>query len=158
MLTYIFIFIAKIVENALTTFRLIIVANGKKLLGAILNLIVAIIWVISTGLVVTNIKDDIFKIIVFALGSFIGSYVGSIIESKAGIGSNMLFIVTKYASDIKLKLKELNIDSYHLTSSDNDIIIIVIGRKKRNNIINKIREIDNNCIIISEVAKQLIFK
>ena len=65
ILIYIFIFLAKIIENAIATLRLIVVANGKKMLGAILNLVISIIWIISTGLVVVNFKDP-FKIIVFA--------------------------------------------------------------------------------------------
>ena len=38
ILTYLAIFIAKIIENTLSTLRLIVVAKGKKLFGAILQL------------------------------------------------------------------------------------------------------------------------
>ena len=155
---YLFILIAKILENAIATFRLIVVANGKKLMGAILNLVVAIIWVFSTGLVVTNILSDPFKVVAFALGSFIGSFVGSIIESKAAIGSNMLFTITKHSNEIQTKLNELNLSSYCLNSNDDDILIIMVERKKRKDILDIIKKIDNDAIIISEVAKQLVFK
>jgi len=158
LLVYIFIFIAKILENAIATFRLIVVANGKKLLGAILNLVIAIIWVISTGLVVTNITNDPVKILFFALGSFIGSYVGSFIESKAALGSNMLLVITKKTEFIKKELDNKEIPNYILNSADNDIIIIMTLRKKRKVLLNLIRNIDEEAIIISEVAKQLIFK
>ena len=40
---YSMIFISKVLENTFATLRLIVVANGKKLLGAILQLIVALI-------------------------------------------------------------------------------------------------------------------
>ena len=56
-MTYLIIFLLKIVENTIATLRLIIVANGKKLLGAVLNFIMSIVWVISTSLVVQNFKN-----------------------------------------------------------------------------------------------------
>ena len=82
ILIYILIFIFKIVENTLSTLRIIVIADRKKILGAILQGTVSIVWVISTSLVVINIQKDIFKIISFTLGAFIGSYIGSIIEEK----------------------------------------------------------------------------
>lgn len=151
---YFFIFSAKLLENAISTLRLIVVSSGKKLFGAILNLIVSIIWIFSTSLAIINIKD-ILNIIAFALGSFIGSYIGSIIEEKIAIGSNMLFIVTKKEIIIKEKLDELKYTSFII---NDDIILIMVDRKKRKNLLNIIRKIDPDSTIISDKAKQLIFK
>lgn len=151
---YFFIFSAKLLENAISTLRLIVVSSGKKLFGAILNLIVSIIWIFSTSLAIINIKDTL-NIIAFALGSFIGSYIGSIIEEKIAIGSNMLFIVTKKEITIKEKLDELKYTSFII---NDDIILIMVDRKKRKNLLNIIRKIDPDSTIISDKAKQLIFK
>lgn len=82
MLIYIAIFFSKILENALSTLRLIVVSNGKKKLGALLQGIIALIWIFVTGVVIININKDIFKIIFFCLGSLVGSYLGSILEEK----------------------------------------------------------------------------
>jgi uncharacterized protein YebE (UPF0316 family) len=82
IIIYIFIFIAKIIENTLSTLRIIVIAKGKKLLGAFLNLIVCTCWLISTSIIITNINDW-FKIISYIFGSFIGSYLGSYIYEKS---------------------------------------------------------------------------
>lgn len=79
---YILIFIFKLIENTLSTLRIIIVGQGKKLLGSILQTIVTLIWTISAGLTIIDFKNDYFKIIIFCLGSGIGSYLGSFIEEK----------------------------------------------------------------------------
>ena len=63
MIILIYIFLSKIIENAIATLRLIVVSNGKKMLGAILNLIISVIWIISTSLVVVN--NDIFKMVIY---------------------------------------------------------------------------------------------
>ncbi|MBE6149158.1 MAG: hypothetical protein E7170_00355 [Firmicutes bacterium] len=154
-MVYFFIFISKIIENAISTLRLILVANGKKFLGAILNLIISLIWIISTSLVIIDIQNDYFKIVVFIFGSFLGSYVGSLIEEKIAIGSNMLFLVSKKEIEIKNCLDKLNYNSYII---NDDILIIMVDRKKRKDVLNIVKNIDNDVIIISEVAKELIFK
>ena len=67
MLIYLAIFFCKIVENAVGTLRLIVVANGKKKLGALLQGIVALVWIFGTGIVIVNINKDIFKIVIFVV-------------------------------------------------------------------------------------------
>lgn len=157
VLIYFLIFIAKVIENALSTLRLIVVANGKKLTGAILNFVISLVWIVSTGLVVINIQKDIFKVFFFALGSFVGSYVGSLMEEKMAMGSNMLLAVTKspYTEQIQNKLKDLKYTCYCLQSSQEDILMIMISRKKRKDILTLMKKIDQNIIIISENARQL---
>ena len=158
ILIYIFIFFSKIIENAIATLRMILVSNGKKTLGAILNLIISIIWILSTSLVVIN--NDIFKIIVFALGSFLGSYIGSLIEEKIAIGSNMLFTITDNDKTdlIKNELNKLKYNTYVLNSNNKNILIIMVLRKNRKQVLDIIKNIDNDAIIISETARELVFK
>lgn len=127
---------------------MIIVSNGKKLEGAILNFILSFIWIISTSLVVLN--NNIYKILIFAIGSLIGSYMGSILEEKIALGNNMLFVVSKKYKILK------SIENTYLINKD--ILMIMVKRKKRKEIIDKILTIDNKAIIISESAKQLVFK
>ena len=147
-MVYLFIFICKILENSIGTLRMIIVSNGKKLEGAILNFILSFIWIISTSLVVLN--NNIYKILIFAIGSLIGSYMGSILEEKIALGNNMLFIVSKEYKKIS------KLENTYLINKD--ILMIMVKRKKRKEIIDKILNIDNKAIIISESAKQLAFK
>ena len=147
---YIIIFILKILENALGTLRLIIVSNGKKIEGAILNFLLSVVWVMSTSMVV--IDNNIYKILVFAFGSLIGSYLGSVLEEKIALGNNMLLVVSKKINSIQ---KELNCDTYPINK---DILVIMTSRKKRKDVIDLILNIDNQAKIISESAKQLVFK
>lgn len=79
---YIIILVLKILENTLSTLRIIVIAEGKKRLGALLNFLIAIVWVFVTGSVITNVNEDPIKILFFALGSLIGSYIGSTLEEK----------------------------------------------------------------------------
>lgn len=153
LITYFLIFSAKVIENMLGTLRLILVANGKKLLGAILQGIIAIIWVLTAGIVIININKNILKIIFFALGSLVGSYIGSLIEEKLALGSSMITavidiekapIIARTLRKKRYIINEINEDYKKRT------ILIMVHRKRIPIVSNIIKTIDNNAIIISQ--------
>ena len=158
ILIYFLIFSFKVIENTLSTLRIIVIANGKKIFGAILQGIVSIIWVISTSLVVINIQKDPFKIIAFTLGALIGSYVGSIIEEKLALGTNIITtIINKNSTEkITYALKKQKHEAIILdgknTYEQKNILIIITKRKNNQNITKLIKNIDNNATIIIENA------
>ena len=157
MIIYLAIFLSKIIENAVGTLRLIVVANGKKKLGAILQGIVALVWIFGTGIVIIDINKDMFKIVIFVVGSIVGSYLGSIIEEKIALGSNMLICITKekYEQLIKNKLNNYKITTICEKNNNYSILLIVLKRKEISKIIKILKRIDKEIVIISEKAKTL---
>lgn len=157
MLIYMAIFFSKIIENAVATLRLIVVANGKKKLGALLQGIVALVWIFVTGIVIIDINKDLLKIVFFVLGSIVGSYLGSIIEEKIALGSNMLICITKEKNENSIKAKLSNYQITTICEKDNNysVLLIVLKRKEILKITNILKKIDNDIIIISEKAKTI---
>lgn len=158
LLLYFLIFISKVIENALATLRLIVVANGKKWLGAFLQLFVAIVWVLVTGAVVTGIREDPLKILFYALGTFIGSYIGSIIEEKVALGNNMVMVITDFKKGEKMA-SILREKGYALTTlegcgkeKNRSILMIFISRKKKARLISQIKRMDYQAMIITQNA------
>jgi len=156
MLTYFIIFIAKVIENALSTLRLIVVAKGKKIFGAILQFIIAFVWAITTGIVVINIKDNPLKIVFFALGSLIGSYLGSYIEEKIALGEDMFIVITKISNNKLIQeLLKHNYSIYNLKVENKNISLILSLKKNRTKIINIIKRFDKNSIIYISSVKNI---
>lgn len=157
MLTYFIIFTSKIIENALSTLRLIVVSNGKKKLGAILQGIIGLVWIFVTGMVIINVNEAPIKIIVFCIGSMFGSYLGSVLEEKIAMGTNMLICVVndKYENTVKEKLNNYQIITLCEKDKNYSILFIIMKRKETNNISKLIKEIDNNAILISEKIKTI---
>lgn len=163
IITYLAIFISKIIENTLSTLRLIVVAKGKKIFGAILQFLIAFVWVITTGIVVHNIKDDPLKIVFFAFGSLIGSYLGSLIEEKIALGSDMITVLVNnpYSEEI---IKELENKNYLVSKIDAQrqnnsisILFIITEKKKRKDVINIIQSINKQAIISIEAIKNMSY-
>ena len=149
---YFLIFISKVIENGLSTLRLIVVANGKKILGAFLQFVISLVWVMVTGVVVTNLLSDPLKVVFFALGSLVGSYVGSIIEEKIALGDILMNCITN-KKEVNDYIKSIGYNTSIIKSDDKDILLFVIPRKKKVEIINKIKSIDNEILIFSEKVK-----
>ena len=146
-LTYLGIFLFKILEDALATLRLIVVSNGKKTFGAILQFICTIIWVILSGSVLMNFMEDFFKVVSFSLGGFVGSYIGSFLEEKMALGTNLLIVKSKKEALLSIfsyyKYFSFSVDSYFFN-------ILVVPRKKLKKIIKFIHFIDNEAFITCE--------
>lgn len=159
IILYFIIFISKTIELALGTLRIIVIANGRKVFGAILQGIIAIVWMCITGVVIVNITKDPFKIVAFALGSAFGSYVGSIIEEKLAIGSNMIIIVIKKELEEKI-VSIIKNNGYKVTNvegcdKEKSILVVVLTRKDRKRIVNLIRNEDEDITIIANNAFKL---
>lgn len=156
ILLYFTIFISKVIENSLATLRLIVVANGKKLMGAVLQFCIALVWVVVTGMVVVDITKDPLKILFFALGSFVGSYIGSLIEQKLAMGDSMLIGITKQDNE-DILVKAIREDGYHVTllegkekEQNSSVLMILVPRKERNKIAHMIKNLDRHSMIVSE--------
>ncbi len=152
MFIYIGIFVCKVIEDALSTLRIIVVSNGKKLFGAILGFVIALIWVFVTGSVIIGLNENPFKIIVFALGSLVGSYVGSVIEEKIALGTN-LFIVKISNNKLQTIYNVLKKAHYNVEIINKCTLRITSNRKETSNVTNLIYKYDKNAFIIAEKAK-----
>ncbi len=157
ILVYIAIFVFKIIEDALATLRLIVVSNGKKKLGAILQFVVTLIWIILTGSVLMGLQKDIFKAIAFAFGSLFGSYLGSFLEEKMALGTNIFMVEVNNNKAIKLtiNLKKEGFQISKIKSDvDGNVILMITGaRKMTKKIVSIIKDTDKEAIILSEKVK-----
>ena len=158
MFIYFLIFIFKVLENTLSTLRIIVVANGRKLLGALLQGVIALVWAFSTSLVVIDVLKDPFKVVSFTFGSLVGSYIGSLIEEKIAMGTNMLTVVVDKCCTSKVvrALRKQKYEVIILNGKRKDelknVLFIMVKRKKRNDVIKLINNIDSSSIIIIENA------
>lgn len=150
MLTYFLIFSLKVIENAVATIRLIFVANNRKTLAALLQLLCSLIWIVTTSMVVINIEEDMIKVIFFCLGCTVGSYVGSFIEEKMALGSCMIICISSL--DI---MDDIRNYGYSLTSTKGtgldtkNIIFIMTLRRKKRQLVSILKKLDQEAFIMS---------
>lgn len=157
ILIYVGIFIFKAIEEALRTLHIIVVSNGKKWLGAIVQFFVAIIWLVVTGTVIADIKEDPLKIFFYALGSLFGSYLGSALEEKIALGYVVLMVEVsdEVAKSLiaRLKKSKFGIKSILGSKDGMQVLMITASRKKTDDVIKIIRSFDKDVEIVTEKVK-----
>ena len=117
----------------------------------------ALTWIFSTSLVLENLQESFTKILAFCLGTFVGSYMGSIIEEKLALGSNMIISITnKEKESIANKIRELSYSVIELEGKNNNeernILLIPTTRKRKRKLIHFIKRLDKKAIIIVDNA------
>jgi len=80
------ILVARIVETSLETIRTIYINRGHTNLAAGIGVVKVAIWLLSTGLVFSNLQD-ILGLVAYVAGYAIGTVIGMRIEDWISIGS-----------------------------------------------------------------------
>ncbi|MFA9389817.1 MAG: DUF2179 domain-containing protein [Prolixibacteraceae bacterium] len=96
------IFCARIVDVTIGTFRIVMVAKGKKYIAPLLGFIEVTIWIIAIGKIMQNI-DNWVNIIAYASGFATGNYIGLLIEEKVAMGVVKIQIITAKAATELIK-------------------------------------------------------
>ena len=87
-LSALMIFVLRLIDQALTTIRGLVVSK-KPFLGAFIGLVESAIWIIVVSKVINDIDEPVL-IFGYALGFAAGTVLGSYIERFIGIGSTVV--------------------------------------------------------------------
>ncbi|MGI6278983.1 MAG: DUF2179 domain-containing protein [Acutalibacteraceae bacterium] len=108
---YLFIFFGKIFEVTIATVRLVLISRGEKLIGSIISMFEVLIWLFITGTVLSGFRDDIIRVVIFAIAVGIGNYLGSWMEGRLAFGlcSIQVIVPDSFASEeLAGRLRENN--------------------------------------------------
>lgn len=92
------IFVARIVDVTLGTFRIIFITRGMKYLSAVVGFFEVLIWLIAIGQIFNNLTN-VACYIAYAGGFASGSFLGVYIAEKIAIGKIVIRIITAINAD-----------------------------------------------------------
>ncbi|MCY6483900.1 DUF5698 domain-containing protein [Clostridium aestuarii] len=153
MLSYLFIFFAKIIEVSLTTVRTVFITRGEKLYAAIIGFFEVSLWLYVIGSVLTGIQEDPAKMVVYALGFACGNYIGCTIEDKLAIGVLTINVIVteEQSTDIVKMLREhkigVTVVAAEGINTKRKLLIIHAKRKRKNEIIRLIESTNISPVI-----------
>jgi len=153
ILLYAVILIVKVIEVSLGTLRIVLITRGVRKIGALLGFFEVLIWITLVSTVLDNVADDPIKVVIYALGFALGNYIGSLIEQKLAIGTVRIeAIVTdihgaEMAQEIRNRGYAVTIIDAKGMSSNRSVLIMHIKRKDYNDVVEIIRELQENVVI-----------
>ena len=139
------IFVARIAETSLETIRTVYVARGHPYLAAGIGVVKVAIWLLSTGLVITNL-GNLWGVVAYIAGYGIGTVIGMDIEDRISIGRVVVRIIS--ASDPSPLMDRLSLMGYGITrlegsgyfSSDVSVLLMVVPRGELPRLLDVLKE------------------
>jgi uncharacterized protein YebE (UPF0316 family) len=128
------IFLARVSDVSLGTFRTIVVFRGNKLLASFIGFFEIIIWLAAASQVLTNL-DQWYLALAYASGFAVGNYVGITIESRFAIGNELVRCISFNRDILAAKLRN---EGFKVVSFDGDmgevhpVELLFIIEKRRN--------------------------
>ena len=144
------IFLARVADVSLGTFRTIVVFRGRKFLASFIGFFEIIIWLVAAGQVLTNL-DQWYLALAYASGFAVGNYVGISIESRFAIGNELIRCISFSRDVLAGKIRK---EGFKVVSFDGDmgegypVELLLIIEKRRNipSLIKLIKELDQTAV------------
>ncbi len=150
------IFLARVADVSLGTFRTIVIFRGHKFIASFIGFFEIIIWLVAAAQVLTNL-DKWYLALAYAGGFAVGNYVGISIESHFAIGNELIRCISFNRDILADKIRE---EGFKVASFDGDmgephpVELLLIVEKRRNvaSLIQLIKKLDQTAVYsISDV-------
>jgi len=161
MWVYLIIVVAKVVEVALMTVRVVLITKGERKIGSVIGFFEVLLWLYIMNTVITGISDDPLKAVFYALGFGIGNFVGSKVEEFIGLGLSEIQIIVKeeHGQELATHIRE---NGYAVTivegmgkNSKRNILFMFIKRKRVKKAVDLIKTLQENAVITVSETKPL---
>ncbi|MBI9009903.1 MAG: DUF2179 domain-containing protein [Tenericutes bacterium] len=153
------IFVAKVIEVAISTLRIIYINKGFRTLGTILSLVEIFLWVFIASRVIVGVAEAPLKGIIYGIGFSAGIYVGSILETKLAVGKIYVQAIIMREEAAKV-VKAIRDAGYGVTvmaaqgkNKSRKVLMIFSSRKNKKALIDLITTLDDDAlIVVNEVS------
>lgn len=152
------IFLVRIIDVSLGTFRTIITVKGKALYASIIGFIEVFVWFIIVREALNTDVDSLWIAFSYSLGFATGTYIGSFISNKF-IKTTFSFeiITSKYEMIDILRNKGYGVTVLNVKGKDDNkdkyMLLLEIENTVLNDLKNTIRKIDKSAFIIVTETK-----
>lgn len=134
LLGYLLIFFARVSDVTLSTIRMLMVVQGRKIQAAIIGFFEVSIYVTALSKVVSGL-DNIGNLLAYALGFACGNYIGITIENRIALGNLATQVILKSDNNVEL-IERLRESGFGVTVLDGQgregtrqILQLAINRK-----------------------------
>ena len=114
---YFMIFGAKLLEVAISTIRVVLMARGSKIASSLLAALEVTIWVIVTSTVLLSLQQDPLRAVAFIAAFVVGVFLGVLVEDKMALGLSQIEIIAEF-EEARIITKKLRDHGYRATTYD----------------------------------------
>lgn len=140
------ILVARVVETSLKTIRQVYISKGFKYLAAGIGTGEVGVWLLSTGLVITNLTN-LMCILTYIAGYVVGTILGIDIENRLKVGNVIVRIITKTNPEpmiVELREKGFGITRIEGTGSYGSVVSVLLVLVPRNELDELLNVLNRN--------------
>lgn len=153
------IFLVRIIDVSLGTFRTIITVKGKALYASLIGFIEVFVWFIIVREALNTDVDSIWIAISYSLGFATGTYIGSILSNRFIDGIlGIQIITTKYNLVKIIRENGYGVSVVKVNGKDENekyMLFIEIKNKSLNHLRSLAQSVDKNCFFIVNETKHV---
>lgn len=148
------IFVLRVINMALDTLRIRMMARGKKMLSFVFGVIETLIYVYTLFSVLGDLENWV-NIMAYALGFGVGSVAGMLLEERMAVGYiHMRVISAHYGADLAHTLRDEGFAVTELEGRGRDGAVVILNlsvkRKNANKVRDLVEKLDPQAFITSE--------
>lgn len=145
------IFLARVTDVSIGTFRIILVSKGRKAISAFLGFIEVSIWLLTISQVFQHVTN-IACFLAYGFGFAMGNYVGISIEEKIAMGQQAIRIITRNTMEVlPMALRDAGYGATVIKANgakgEVNIIFSIVPRRQVKEVVALAQEIDPNIFI-----------
>ena len=154
------IFLARVTDVSLGTFRTILIFRAYRFLAAAIGFVEIIIWIAAAGLVLTNLGEW-YLVVAYGGGFAVGTFVGVSIESKLAMGQELLRVIS-VNREIQLadQLRASGYDVIEIPGTGKgatpvEVLLVVESRRRMPALLERVSEVDPDAVwTITDVRRR----
>lgn len=141
------IFCFRVVDVSLGTIRTLSVVQGRITLSVVLGFFEVLIWITAVSQVIAGIRESALLLLAYAGGFAAGNAAGILIESRIGLGSVVVRIISAAAGKgiaEALRGKGFRLTTFLGEGRDGPVTLIYLTcpRRELPDVIDRAREVD----------------
>ena len=156
---YLFVFVGKILEVAVSTVRIVLINRGERVKGSITGFFEVSLWLIVTGTVLVGFQEDLLRCLIFAVAFALGNYVGSWIEAKLAFGLCSIQVIVNKDAESDALVQALRDKGFAVTllegegkAGRREILLLHLKRKSIPVAMSMIKgRLDNAVITVNDI-------
>jgi uncharacterized protein YebE (UPF0316 family) len=153
------VFLSRIADQTLDTFRTISIFRGYRFLAAFMGFLTVLIWINVAGQVITNLHSNWYLSVVYAAGFAAGQATGLWVEGRIALGHQLVRIWSRREVNIAEQLWERNYAMTEIEAKSKsgpiDVVFVVVKRNRVKELCRTITELDPKAFYTVEEVKQV---
>lgn len=159
LLLALMIFVLRIINNAVSTIRVVFIARQRMLISAILGFIESSIFAITVATVVSDLTNPLI-FISYSGGYAVGSYVGMLLERRIVKGFvTVNAVIQQGGRELAAALRDANFGVTETTGEGREgkviMLRIIVDRRDLNTVLERVREHQPNAFISVEETRAI---